>query len=120
MVSKSKLYAQLDRLEEDLAARIVPHLQHAAAGENDRVFCSTDFSSLTHPNLKPDPETDSLIQIGRQILVLREKLGESSSGSIAEQICWYCRQWAAGRDRPQRTAQVLSAAFIEEIGLASR
>jgi hypothetical protein len=39
MVAKSKLYSKLDGLEIELKERLVPHLEQAAAGNNDLVFC---------------------------------------------------------------------------------
>lgn len=113
MVAKVKLYSQLDRLEDELRERIVPHLERAAIGANDLVFCATDFN--LYPKLKADAETDSLIQIGRQILALREKLGEPSEKSIAERICWYCRAWTDSGDIHQKAAQELARKFLDEI-----
>lgn len=115
MVSKVKLYSQLDRLEDELRERIVPHLERAAIGGNDLVFCAMDFN--LHPKLKftTDSETDSLIVLGRQVLLLREKLGEPSVGSIAERICWYCRVWSDIGDGHQKAAQELAHKFLDEI-----
>ena len=115
MVSKAKLYSQLDRMEEELRERMVPHLEEATAGKNDLVFCATDFNKPPELKLKADAETDALIQLGRQILVLRDKLGESSSGTIAERICWYCRTWEDTDDNHRKLAQKLAAEFLQEI-----
>jgi hypothetical protein len=115
MVSKEKLYSQLDRIEEELRERIVPHLKHAARGENDLVFCATDFNPFPEKFI-PDAETDALIQLGRQILSLRAKLGESSEGTIAERVCWYCRTWGATGDSHRKMAQGLADQFLQEIG----
>ena len=115
MVSKAKLYTQLDRLEDELRDRLVPHLENAINGRNDLIFCTTDFNPF--PELKPktDNETDALIQLGRQVLALREKLGEPSAGCIAERICWYCRQWGDGHDSHRTPVQGLAQAFLQEI-----
>ena len=115
MVSKAKLYIQLDRLEDELRDRLVPHLENAINGRNDLIFCTTDFNLC--PELKPktDNETDALIQLGRQVLALREKLGESSQDCIAEKICWYCRQWGDGYDSHRKSVQGLAQAFLQEI-----
>lgn len=115
MVSKAKLYAQLDRLEEELRARIVPHLQNAASGKNDLVFCTSDFNPYPELKSKPDKETDDLIQLGRQVLSLQEKLAEPSEGSIAERLCWYCRKWGDNKDRHRNSVQGLAQAFLQEI-----
>ncbi|MFK8029828.1 MAG: hypothetical protein AB8G18_06280 [Gammaproteobacteria bacterium] len=114
MVSKAKLYSQLDRLEEELRERIVPHLKEAAAGNNNLVFCTSDFNSLPGRKQQPDAESDALVQLGRQILVLRDKLGESSGGTVAERICWYCREWVRNAD-DRKSAQVLATAFLQEL-----
>jgi hypothetical protein len=115
MVSKAKLYSQLDRMEDELRERIIPHLEHAAMGGNDLVFCATDFNSCSEPTFKTDTETDSLIQLGRQILALRGKLGETFERSIAERICWYCRKWEDTDDNYRKTAQGLAREFLNEI-----
>ena len=115
MVAKAKLYSQLDRLEDELRERIVPHLERAAIGTNDLVFCATDFVLHSKLKFRADAETDALIQIGRQILALREKLGEPSERSIAERICWYCRTWTTTCDKHQKVAQELASKFLNEI-----
>jgi len=115
MVSRVKLYSALDALEHELQERIVPHLENAVQGKNDLVFCSTDFNP--YPELKNsiDAETDELIKLGDQILALRQKLHESSEGTIAERICWYCRKWGNSGDRHQKSAQGLARQFLQEI-----
>lgn len=115
MVSKAKLYTQLDSLEDELGARIVPHLENAVNGRNDLIFCTTDFNPFPELKSKTDKETDELIQLGRQILALREKLGEPSAGCIAERICWYCRQWGDTHDSHRKSVQALAQAFLQEI-----
>jgi len=115
MVSKAKLYTQLDSLEDELRDRIVPHLENAVNGRNDLIFCTTDFNPFPELKSKTDKETDELIQLGRQILALREKLGESSADCIAERICWYCRQWGDTHDSHRKSVQALAQAFLQEI-----
>ncbi len=115
MVSKAKLYSQLDRMEEELRERIVPHLEEATAGKNDLVFCASDFNTFPDLKFRTDAETDALIQLARQILVLSEKLGESSGSTIAERICWYCRKWGDTGDNHRKSAQRLAAEFLQEI-----
>jgi hypothetical protein len=115
MVSKEKLYSQLDRMEAELRERIVPHLKAAAAGENNMVFCSTDFNPFPALKFSTNAETDSLIQLGRQILALREKLCESSEGTIAERICWYCRKWGDTGASHRTSAQGLADEFLQEM-----
>lgn len=115
MVSKSKLYAQLDRNDEELKRRIIPHLEKAAGGNNDLVFCTTEFSPFPQLKYPADSETDSLIQLGRSILTLRQKLGEETKGTIAERICWYCREWGGTTKHHGKAAQELSVQFLGEI-----
>lgn len=115
MVSKAKLYSQLDRLEEELRARIVPHLENAANGKNDLVFCTSDFNPYPELKTRTDKGMGDLIQLGRQVLSLQEKLGESSEGSIAERLCWYCRKWGDANDRHRDSVQVLAQSFLQEI-----
>ena len=115
MVSKEKLYSQLDSMEEELRERIVTHLENAARGMNNLVFCATDFNPFPELKSRTNAETDSLIQLGRQILVLREKLCEPSEGTIAEGICWYCRKWGDSGDNHRKSAQALADEFLREI-----
>ncbi len=115
MVSKAKLYAQLDKMEDELKLRIVPHLENAAKGKNDLVFSTTEFNPFPHLRFEADSETESLIRLGRQILGLREKLGEDASGTIAERICWYCREWGNTDNHHGKAAQGLALQFLEEI-----
>ena len=115
MVSKSKLYSQLDLLELELQERIVPHLEGAANGENDLVFCVPDFNPFPELRSKTDPETEELVLLGRQILSMREKLNEPTDGTIAELICWYCRKWSDAKDDHRKTAQGLAKEFLEYV-----
>jgi hypothetical protein len=115
MVSKAKLYSQLDRMEEELREGLIPHLEHAATGRNELVFCVPDFNPFQELRSRTDSRTDELVQLGRQILALREKLGEPSDGTIAERICWYCRKWGDTRDSHRKAAQGLAKEFLQEI-----
>lgn len=120
MVSRVKLYSRLDALEDELRERLVPHLENAVKGCNDLVFCTTDFNP--YPELKgsANSETDALIKLGDQILAMRQKLGESSDGTIAARICWYCRKWGDKGGHHQKTTQALAQAFLQEITDAKR
>ena len=115
MVSRSKLYAQLDVLEDELKEKIIPHLDIAAHGNNDLIFCVSEFNRLSELKYKTDKQTEELIYLGRKILSLKEKLGESTEGSIAERICWYCREYAAINKPDQHHAQGLAKQFLDEI-----
>jgi len=115
MVSKAKLYSQLDVLEDELRDRIIPHLENAINGNNNLIFCSTDFNPFPQLKLSTDKETNELIQLGRQVLALREKLNESTEGTIAERICWYCRKWGDSGDNHRKEVQGLAKAFLQEI-----
>jgi hypothetical protein len=102
-------------MEEELQERIVPHLEKAVVGQNDFVFCTTEFNLSKELKFKADSETDALIQLGRKILAMREKLGESTDGIIAERICWYCRKWAGGNAGDGKKTQKLAQEFLQEI-----
>ena len=115
MVSKSKLYTQLDLLESELREKLVPRLESAARGKNDLIFCVDSFNPFTELKSKTDSETEALIHIGAQILGLREKLGEPSEGTIAERICWYCREWGNLENGHRKSAPGLAKQFLEEI-----
>jgi len=117
MVSRSKLYTQLDALESELKEDLIPHLETAANGENDLVFCVEQFNRFNELKSRTDKTTEKLINIGAQILVLKNKLGEATEGSIAERICWHCREWSS-QDKPdQKYTQDLAKQFLEEIKL---
>jgi hypothetical protein len=115
MVSRAKLYAQLEALELDLEGELMPHLKKAADGDNDLVFSAHGYSSFTKTNGRSDKITESLIAIGAQIISLKLKLGESSENSIAERICWYCNEWGGFDSRHQKSAKALAQQFLQEI-----
>ncbi len=115
MISKAKLYSRLDQMETELRERLIPHLEDAAAGKNDLVFCVPDFNPFQQLRFKTDTTTGELVKLGRQILGLRGKLGEPSDGTIAERICWYCRKWGDTSDSQENAAQGLAKEFLEEV-----
>jgi hypothetical protein len=115
VVSKIKLYSKLDALEDHLKASLVPHLQVAAKGGNDLVFCVTVFNSVRELKNSTDTLTEELIEVGAQVLSLRTKLGEPSDGTIAERLCWYCRQWSGLDNGDKISSQVLAKKFLLEI-----
>ena len=113
MVSKAKLFIQLDDLEQHLKANTLAHLHLAVITSNELVFCAADFITSRELRNKVDKETESLIVLGRQVLALQEKLGECSKGSVAERICWYCREWS--RPNTRLSGVQLAQQFIDEI-----
>jgi len=115
MVAKAKLYSQLDALEAELASRWVPHLERAASGDNSAVFCVVGFSSPSQLRSGTDPVTTELVDLGAQILSLKSKLNLPSQGSIAEKICWYCREWAKSQSDNSKRAKALASQFLQEI-----
>jgi len=115
MVSKSKLFSKLDSLENELRERLVPHLEKAAEGKNDLVFCVKGSHSIHSLRSYSDETTEELVGIGAQILSLKEKLNEPSEGSIAERICWYCHEWANTENHHRKSAQGLAQQFLSEI-----
>lgn len=119
MVARTKLYSQLDSLERELEERLIPHLERAAEGRNDLVFCAEGYSSISELKHRTDEVTESLIALGSRILSLRSKLGESSEGSIAERICWYCRTWGDLEDGNRKDAQGMARQFLVEIRSSS-
>lgn len=115
MVSKAKLYAKLDALEAELERTLLPHLRMAASGKNDLIFCVADFNPFRELKHKTDKQTEELIGLGVQILSLKEKLDEPSEGSIAERICWYCREWSDIKNHHRKSAVSLAKQFLAEI-----
>lgn len=115
MVSKAKLYSSLDALEAELEERLLPHLRNAAQGKNDLIFCVNTFNPFRELRSKTDKLTEALIDIGAQILSLREKLGEPTEGSIAERVCWYCREWSKAPSRHKATGASLAKQFLAEL-----
>lgn len=115
MVTKTKLYSRLDVLESQLEEHLLAHLKIAAAGGNDQIFCVTAFNPFKEFKFNTDKLTEELVEMGAQILSLREKLGEPFEGTIAERLCWYCREWG-DMDKHQRLSAVgLAQKFLEEI-----
>lgn len=119
MVSRSRLYAQLDSLELELEEKLVPHLQEAAKGKNEFVFCAANFIPHLHLRSKADKNTAALISLGESILSLKTKLGDPSEGSIAERLCWYCDAWGNLADRHRNSGQELALQFLDEIKQSS-
>ena len=117
MVSKTKLYSKLDDLEIELKERLVPHLEKAAAGNNELAFCVTGYHSFKPLKLQSDKTMEALVDIGAQILSLKEKLGEPSDGTIAERICWYCHEWSNTRKQYRTSAPGLAKQFLTELSL---
>ena len=115
MVSKTKLYSKLDALEVDLRETLVPHLKKAARGNNDLIFCVKPFNPFPELKHKTDAVTEELVEIGSQALSLRDKLGEPSEGTIAERICWYCREWGSTGSHHKHSAISLAKQFLAEI-----
>lgn len=115
MVSKAKLYTQLDSLETELGEKLIPLLEQAVAGENALVFCVASFNPFPELNSRTNKKTEALVTIGAKILTLKSKLGEPSAGSIAERICWYCRQWGNLENANRKSAQGLAKQFLHEI-----
>lgn len=115
MVSKVKLYTKLDALESQLKEELLPHLRNAAVGNNELVFCVSQFNPFCELKNKTDKKMEEFVEMGAQILSLRVKLGETSSGTIAERICWYCREWGDTYENDKASGTDLSKQFIEEI-----
>jgi hypothetical protein len=115
MVSKAKLYTKLDQLEAQLRELLLPHLENSAEGNNDLIFCVKTFNPFHELKHKTDKLTEELIEMGSQILSLREKLGESSDSTIAERICWYCREWSNTEKNHRSSATNLAKQFLSEI-----
>ena len=122
MVSKGKLFSKLDDLEILLKDSVVSHLRLAVNNRNEGVFCVTGFSKNHDARYKTDKVTEELVLLGRQVLALKEKLGEASQGSIAERICWYCREWSQANARYSRhshhSGTYLAQQFLDEIARA--
>ena len=115
MVSKSKLFTRLDALEIELRERLIPHLELAKTGDNDLIFCVKGYHSIQEFKSYSDKTTSELVAIGSQILTLKDKLGESSNGTIAERVCWYCREWGASGKLDSKQTRNLASQFLNEI-----
>ena len=120
MISNVKLYTKLDLLETELEERLICHLEKAAIGNNDLVFCVVGFNPFPELKSRTDVVTEELVDMGAQILALKKKLGEPSEESIAERICWYCREWGNAENSHRKSAQGLAKQFLEEIKNGSK
>ena len=112
------MYRQLDALEQELREALVPHLETAAQGHNDLIFCVPEFNPFPSLAALTDQKTESLIQLSRKVLRLREKLGESTENTIAARICWYCVEWGDVHNHHRKAAVGLAQQFLEEIAKA--
>ena len=115
MVSRAKLYEQLDRLEIELKQDLVPHLKIAESGKNDYIFCVNGFNQGLAAKNKNDALTERLIHIARQVIALRGKLDEPDEDSIAVKICQYCREWSAEHKRGNADVKMMAKKFLQEI-----
>jgi len=115
MVSKAKLYAQLDRLEEELEEKLIPHLEEAIKGKNEFIFCAKNFVAQVSLRKNADPLTQALIDLSSKILSMRDQLGEPTEGCAAERICIYCGKWGNVKDRHRNLGQELAVQFLAEI-----
>lgn len=115
MVSKIKLYSRLDSLEAQLQEALLLHLKHAVEINNDNIFCVKQFNAYRELKYKTDEHTEELVEIGSQVLALRSKLGEPTEGTIAERICWYCREWGNPENRHRSSGTGLAKQFLAEI-----
>ena len=115
MVSKSKLYSRLDALDAELKESLILHLKKAVAENNDTIFCVKQFNSFCERKYKTDKLMEELIEIGAQILHLKEKLGETNEATIAERICWYCRKWVDLENGKKGSSGGLAKQFLTEI-----
>ena len=115
MVSKAKLYLQLDGLEEELEEKLIPHLEQAAKGKNEFIFCAKDFVAQVSLRKNADAYTQDLIDLSSKILTMRDQLGEPTDGCIAERICIYCDKWGGVKDRHRNLGQELAVEFLAEI-----
>lgn len=113
VVSKAKLFTQLDDLQALLKETALAHFRSAINNNNEFVFCVSDFATGRDLKQNVDKQTEELVALGRQVLVLKEKLGECSKGSVAERICCYCRKWSDPKTR--LSGVQLAQQFIEEI-----
>tara|TARA_R110002096_G_scaffold61016_3_gene151845 strand:- start:1937 stop:2290 length:354 start_codon:yes stop_codon:yes gene_type:complete len=115
MVARSKLYAQLDLLEEELDETLIPHLQEAAKGKNEYVFCAKRFVPYVSLRKHADKVTAELIELCSDIFYLRDKLGEPLEETNAGRLCEYCEKWGKLTDRHRNSAQDLAIQFLKEI-----
>jgi len=115
MVSNVKLYSKLDILETELRVQLMPHLKNAAAGRNGYIFCVKQFNKKPSLKVQTDKLTEELVETGAQILSLRAKLGEPTEGTIAERICWYCREWCKIENHNNTLGANLAKRFLVEL-----
>ena len=115
MVARTKLYAQMERLEDELKIKLIIQLKRAVNGDNDQIFCAQRFSSHKQGKGRTDSQTDYLVDLGAQILVLKKKLDEPTENTIAEKICWYCRQWNEAGQSDASIVQNMAQQFLQAI-----
>ncbi len=115
MVARSKLYAQLDSLEGELDEKLMPHLEEAAKGKNEYIFCAKSFVPYVSLRKHADKLTAELIELLSDIFYLREKLGEPLDNTNAGRLCEFCEKWVNLTDRHRNSAQDLAIQFLKEI-----
>ena len=115
MVARSKLYLQLESLENELREKLISQLQLAINGEDNSIFCVDKFNKHKEWKEHCNKRSEYLVDLGAQILTLRKKLGESSENTIAEQICEYCRLWNDNVNTDPKCAQIIAKQFLDAI-----
>jgi hypothetical protein len=115
VVSNVKLYQKMDLLEAQLREGLLAHLEEAAQGRNELLFCVTAFNPFSELKGRTDKLTEEFVDIGAQVLSLRAKLGEPTDGTIAERLCWYCRQWSNSGKNYRTSGKDLARQFLLEI-----
>jgi len=66
MVSRAKLFMQLDALESELKDKIVLHLKVAVTGHNDLIFFVKIFNSYSGLKSKTDKTTENIVNMSTQ------------------------------------------------------
>jgi len=115
MVSKTKLYDKLDLLEAQLQKDMIDHLTQAIKHEDEFIFCVSTFSSRRWLKKHSNKKMEQSVTMGAHILTLKEKLNETVTGSIAERVCWYCREWNRTHDENTPMGVFLAKQFLTEI-----
>jgi len=111
MSVREKQRAQLSTVEAELRRRLIDSLKLVARGEDSLFFTTAEFNPFGLPTHMLSKTSAELSELAAEALQLRDLLGESPSGSVAEMFRGALREAADVADQnrlgPARSAMKL-------------
>jgi len=116
MSRREKQRARLSAIETELQRRLVDALKRVARGEDSLFFTTAEFNPFNLPaHMLPKGSTE-LSELALESLRLRESLGDSPNGSVAEMFRASLREASATADHNRLGPARLAAKLLDELG----